>query len=258
MNDNKRYYIVQNDEQKGPMTWDELRSFSYGGRNTRVWTEGFSDWVSVSGMEDLTNKMRPSTAGGPVIISNEMPTTASILESLTYDTTSIGNNAYGSISSGEVRSQKPLLITPLNVPQRSASYPVSDDPVIAAGHQYANAGIRFCVEMFNLFVVFTITSQVATNYPFIGTLLVNAVYGAVCYYFFSGTLGHLIFQVKVVSETTGEDFKNPLKGALREMVKSFLKWFVLPVIWLLWDPKTQNVYDKIFQTVVVKKIKSAI
>lgn len=80
---------------------------------------------------------------------------------------------------------------------------------------------------------------------------INAVTGALFYSMWSGNLGHKILGLKVISAVDGSDQKNAGVGALREVLKSVLGTFILPSIWLLWDAKKQNLYDKITKTLVV-------
>jgi len=79
----------------------------------------------------------------------------------------------------------------------------------------------------------------------------SAVLGAIFYSLWSGNLGHRILGLKVISAVDGSDQKKPLVGALREGLKSIFGILFIPVIWLLWDPKKQNLYDKIVKTLVV-------
>ena len=68
--------------------------------------------------------------------------------------------------------------------------------------------------------------------------------------FFSGSLGHRILGIKVVSIEIGEDQKSIFFGIYRELLKSILGYFIVPVIWLFWDKNYQNLYDKIVKTIV--------
>jgi uncharacterized RDD family membrane protein YckC len=77
--------------------------------------------------------------------------------------------------------------------------------------------------------------------------------GAVFYSLWSGNLGHKILNMKVISAVDGSDQKNGAVGALREGLKSILGTFVIPLIWLLWDRRKQNLYDKITKTLVIMK-----
>lgn len=85
------------------------------------------------------------------------------------------------------------------------------------------------------------------------SLVTGIIIGAIFYPIFTGNLGHKIFNIKVISEETGEDYKKPEKGAIREGLKHVLGYLIIPTIWILWDEKNQNLYDKITKTLVVEK-----
>ena len=85
------------------------------------------------------------------------------------------------------------------------------------------------------------------------SLLAGIIIGAIFYPIFIGNLGHRIFNLKVISEETGEDYKKPEEGAIREGLKNVLGFLIIPSIWILWDKKNQNLYDKITKTLVVEK-----
>lgn len=87
------------------------------------------------------------------------------------------------------------------------------------------------------------------------SLLSGIVVGALLYPFFTGNLGHKIYNLKVISAETGEDYKKPELGALRESLKHILGYLIIPSIWILWDKKNQNLYDKITKTLVVENNK---
>ena len=84
-------------------------------------------------------------------------------------------------------------------------------------------------------------------------LVTGIIIGAIFYPIFFGNLGHRIFNLKVISEETGEDYKKPEEGAMREGLKHVLGYLFIPNIWILWDEKNQNLYDKITKTLVVEK-----
>ncbi len=79
------------------------------------------------------------------------------------------------------------------------------------------------------------------------------ILGMVFYPIFSGNLGHRILGLKVISSVTGADYDKYDEGALREGFKTLLSYFIIPSIWILWDKKNQNLYDKLTKTYVVKK-----
>ena len=68
-----------------------------------------------------------------------------------------------------------------------------------------------------------------------------------------GNIGHAFFNLKVISSETGEDYKTTFEGIIRELLKYFLTFLIVPAIWILWDEKNQNLYDKITKTLVVEK-----
>ncbi len=81
------------------------------------------------------------------------------------------------------------------------------------------------------------------------------IVGAIFYPMFIGNLGHRIFNLKVISSETGEDYSTAEKGAIRELLKYVLGYLIIPIIWILWDEKNQNLYDKLTKTLVVERNK---
>lgn len=81
----------------------------------------------------------------------------------------------------------------------------------------------------------------------------SLVVGAVFYPMFKGNLGHRIFGLKVISSESGKDYNTASEGAIREFLKWMLGYFLIPMIWILWDDKNQNLYDKFTKTYVVEK-----
>jgi uncharacterized RDD family membrane protein YckC len=86
----------------------------------------------------------------------------------------------------------------------------------------------------------------------IGTIIA-LVYGCIIYPIFSGNLGHRIMGLKVVNIENNSSFNKFYEGGFREFFKDFCIILIIPNIWLLFDKKNQNVYDKIFKTIVVKR-----
>ncbi|WP_299052491.1 RDD family protein [uncultured Polaribacter sp.] len=85
------------------------------------------------------------------------------------------------------------------------------------------------------------------------SLATGILIGSIFYPLFTGNLGHKIFKLKVISEENGDDYKKPEKGAIRESLKHILSYLIIPIIWILWDDKNQNLYDKITKTLVVEE-----
>lgn len=86
--------------------------------------------------------------------------------------------------------------------------------------------------------------------------MAGIVIGGFFYPLFSGNLGHKIFKIKVISSETGEDYDKAEKGAIRECLKYVLGYLIIPILWILWDTKNQNLYDKLTKTLVVEKTKN--
>ncbi|MBC8754488.1 RDD family protein [Kordia sp. YSTF-M3] len=136
------------------------------------------------------------------------------------------------------------------------------------GHKLASIGQRFFAS-FVEGLIYTLLTLVA--YLIVGISifeyessdfeLIDIVYsaimglivGAIFYPLFGGNLGHKIFNLKVISSETGEDYNRAEKGAIRECLKYVLGYLIIPVIWLLWDDNNQNLYDKLTKTLVVEK-----
>tara|TARA_B110000967_G_scaffold161622_1_gene167829 strand:+ start:2164 stop:2604 length:441 start_codon:yes stop_codon:yes gene_type:complete len=83
--------------------------------------------------------------------------------------------------------------------------------------------------------------------------IIAFIFGAITYPFFIGNIGHKITGLKVIDQKTGKEFKNFIDGGFRELLKNLLSYLIFPVIWLLFDKKKQNLYDKITNTYVVEK-----
>ncbi len=85
------------------------------------------------------------------------------------------------------------------------------------------------------------------------TTAFSLLVGALFYPLFTGNLGHKIFGLKVISAKTGDDFNKASDGAIREFLKYLMSYLIIPLIWILWDDKNQNLYDKFTMTLVVEK-----
>jgi uncharacterized RDD family membrane protein YckC len=93
-----------------------------------------------------------------------------------------------------------------------------------------------------------------SSHPISWTLsIISAVIiGAVCYPYLKGNIGHNLLKLKVISSETGEDYTKSSQGAFREFLKAIFIFFIVPAIWILWDRKNQNLYDKFTKTYVVE------
>lgn len=227
----KRYYVVQQGRQQGPLMYDDLLRVKYN-TETYIWTEGMPDWTGVSSIEDFLIKV-PSNQGIEDL-GRMMHQRQTVLQPT--------QPTYGATNTGTV-------MQPPSAHQYARGYEAGE---VYHGYQLAPLGHRFAAQMINwvfAFICFTILSKTwADNIALFFTPLLSLA----TYYFRSGNLGHILLGLKVIQAADGNDLK-PVAGGVRELIKSLGNWFILPSIWLLWDDKRQNIYDKIFNTVVVHR-----
>ncbi|WP_339923433.1 helix-turn-helix domain-containing protein [uncultured Cyclobacterium sp.] len=136
------------------------------------------------------------------------------------------------------------------------------------GYKLAPKGIRFLANLTEfiifyvifigpivLFKIFTKDLHAITG-AFVKVehyALFSLFIGGVLYPVFSGNLGHKIYNLKVISAESGADYKKAFEGAIREFLKFGSSILLIPMIWLLWDNKNQNLYDKLTKTFVVER-----
>ncbi len=89
------------------------------------------------------------------------------------------------------------------------------------------------------------------------TALFGGLLHGLFYPSFSGNLGHKLMGLKVINSKTGNlvGFWSSTSGWNREFLKTIFAYAIIPVIWLLFDKKKQNLYDKACKTLVVKNKK---
>jgi uncharacterized RDD family membrane protein YckC len=128
---------------------------------------------------------------------------------------------------------------------------------------YLTEGIIFGLIFLTIYLILGMSvsefwNDVNSDFEFLDiiySLVTGLIIGGIFYPMFIGNLGHRIFNLKVISSENGEDYKKPEKGAIREGLKHALGILIIPSIWILWDEKNQNLYDKITKTLVVEKNK---
>ena len=83
--------------------------------------------------------------------------------------------------------------------------------------------------------------------------LIALIYGSLIYPIFSGNIGHRIMGLKVVNIENKSNFNTFYEGAFREFIKDFCIILIIPNLWILFNKKNQNIYDRLFKTIVVKR-----
>ncbi|MDV7187415.1 RDD family protein [Lutibacter sp. TH_r2] len=134
------------------------------------------------------------------------------------------------------------------------------------GYTIASKSDRFLANLFQTFIfilfvlfiswvfnisILNIVGEESSLLEVLWSGLAGAIVGIIFYPRFCGNLGHRILKIKVISAETGIDYNNAKEGALREFLKNVLGYLFIPSIWILWDDKNQNLYDKITKTYVV-------
>lgn len=221
----KRFYIVQRGIQTGPLNWKDVLQLKFS-PNTLVWTPGFEDWISVNSKDELLSKLG-LPFGGMHKIENE-------------DNLALQNEKiFGNINAN------------------SANVFISNDIKNTFGYALASRGKRLLAFIFNWFIsviVYDLTDKMTSSYSSFSLFFIPLT-AIISYHLWSANIGHKILGLKVIQAKTGEDFRSPLLGFLRELCKYFFFWFIIPIVWLLWDSKKQNLYDLIFGTLVVQQKK---
>lgn len=212
------YYVLLNNEQHGPFSIADIRRLKFQ-RDTKIWVNGLEDWISVSNFEDVCAK-----------VDTARTEQAALTERLQRSTTT------SATKQASVTGFQP-------------------DGITTNGYMVASLGSRVAACLLHWVIGFLFLGFFDKYIPIWLYLWVIPLAAAVSYHFWSGNIGHKILKLKVIKKDTGEDFRNPVLGFMRETAKLFLAWFILPVVWLFFDKEKQNSYDKIFNTVVVQNTK---
>lgn len=212
------YYLIQNDIQTGPYRFIDLPKIIYKSNNL-IWVNGLPDWVVILNFNDICNKIETAK------------------NDLTYLNNQIQkNNSYPAFSNESK-------INIFNVDSLT-------------NYEIATSKRRFAAFLLNFIICLFSFSAIYNIIPNFYAVLTFPILSALPYYFWSGNIGHKILNLKVVDKTSKMEFKNPFYAFLREFIKHLLNYLILPNFWLKIDKERQNIYDKIVNTIVVKKINS--
>ena len=212
-----RYYVIQSGHQFGPFSIVELTKLNFQNENL-IWVNGLPDWITVSNMEDVYNKIESA--------KNDLAELNTRLQNTKQNNT----NNHEAILSGA-------------------------KGVTFSGYKMATPARRFAACLLHWVIALVVVTIFFPKASGGTSLFIMCVFSAISYYFWSGNIGHKILKLKVIKADTEADCKNPVIGFFREPIKLICCWFIIPNIWLFFDEKKQNLYDKIFNTIVIEKVK---
>lgn len=212
-----RYYVIQSGHQFGPFSIVELTKLNFQNENL-IWVNGLPDWIPVSNMEDVYNKIESA--------KNDLAELNTRLQNTKQNNT----NNHEAILSGA-------------------------KGVTFSGYKMATPARRFAACLLHWFIALVVVTIFFPKASGGTSLFIMCVFSAISYYFWSGNIGHKILKLKVIKADTEADCNNPVIGFFREPIKLFCCWIIIPNIWLFFDEKKQNLYDKIFNTIVIEKVK---
>ena len=212
----KSYYLVENGLQTGPFSLAELKAKKINAEHL-VWKIGLVNWVPAKQLSELNDYFAETPP--------PIPPTA-----------------------GLSRSAPPI-------PDVETNDNVNNLPIARRRDRLFAAVIEAIIYSIPVAMIAdpqTLDYGDGTEFSFY-YFVVAVVMGAILYPMWGCNLGHRIMGLQVVSSKTGQLLLSAKMGAIREGLKSILSFVLIPVIWLLWDGKRQNLYDKLMDTYVVKK-----
>ena len=228
----RKWYFIEDGERRGPYTIAELK-----GQNitpyTLVWTDSMKDWEKAKDVGALQGTLMGKSSQVPAIQAYHQKNSEAKEESVFEPfLASIHGEWYFGYELAKRR-------------ERLFAYLVE--------------AFIVSVTFLLLFLVMGVDFENVPEKPFIDihdvlySAVTGVVMGAVLYPIFSGNLGHAILGMKVISSVTGEDYKSPLQGAVRETLKYVLGYLIVPFLVIFFDKRKQTLIDMMTKTLVVKK-----
>jgi uncharacterized RDD family membrane protein YckC len=213
------FFIIENGKSEGPFTIEQLKQKKIKS-DTMVWSKGFANWVAAENVKQLKN----------LIVHMPPP-----------------------VSQATVYKVAPPPYNPKAILDKSMLF----------GLKKATKWDRFIAYLFYSILIALGTAAFTKGYVFSQefwdweeiaiTAGIILGFSALCYPLFAGNIGHKIFGLKVIYAQNGQEVKNVFVGGFRELLKFGLGYLIFPYLWIFWDKKNQNVYDKMVGTYVVKK-----
>ena len=223
----EKWYYIANSDKKGPFTIEELKVEQITA-NTLVWSEKMSEWEKAKHVILLKEILVPEPPPIPGATSSHKEE---------HLHTSNGSDKKETSYFGyELASRKKRFFASLTEAILIALF-----------------AAMFIYSLGYDMVERPLSERLYTTEDVLLTIILSIIIGALFYPMCSGNLGHRIFGLKVISSETGKDYNTSVQGATREFLKGIMALVVLPVLWILFDPNKQNLYDKITKTLVVKR-----
>jgi len=215
-----QYYLVVNRTHVGPFSFDELKSQNLE-PNTLVWFDGLDKWHRAKDIPELIS-----------LLAKMPPPIDQIEDEHIHHIPPIPD------FSKIVFQNKSNDFELASIGQRFLGYVIFNIIIFALVYYLGDNSNDTTSDSFLMSVI----------YAGIGTGIINGIF----YPFFSGNLAHMILGLKVIKISDGSDVKSLWEGYQREFFKGALTIFILPIIWLVFNEKRQNLYDLIKGTIVVK------
>jgi uncharacterized RDD family membrane protein YckC len=218
----KKYYIVLNGKQEGPFTFEELKNKI--NLETFVWFEGLEKWIKAKELPELKTFF---TQTPPPFNENEY---------------------------------KESNIPPI------PDFVISNDYVLADYYQRILAVIiNTAIYLFIWYLLignsmFSDSSEpplISEYWDFILSCAIWAVFNSIFYPFFSGTIGHKIMGIKVVTKKYNINYSSFFEAIFRELVKNISVLLLFPCIWIFFNKERRCIHDYFYGTIVVKNISKA-
>jgi uncharacterized RDD family membrane protein YckC len=210
----QQYFVSTNGQQLGPFNFDELKEKNID-KETLIWTEGYVNWTKAGDIPLLRDIL---VATPPPLPNSEFKTSSNF-------------------------SSPPL-------PSKGSVDKYFGYTLATRMDRFLAAAAEMIIVGFPVALLLSDTEYEAQVFFY---LILSIILGAILYPKWGGNLGHKILGLQVISSDTGQIQSSAKEGALREGVKSIASFFFIPSVWLLWDDNSQNLYDKLVKTYVIKK-----
>jgi uncharacterized RDD family membrane protein YckC len=266
MNPKIWYMAINGQQQGGPFAIDELLQRGLA-KEALVWKEGMDSWVLAKEVSEIMEILQPSPPKPPPLptIPPPLPTasasappplpTATAPTALIYTQPISAQPVSSNFGKYELATPgkrfgamfiKSFIATGVFVPLQIIILVsgLEEAIVVQLWHLTSGFGAIAALLFGGIFIKAAISA--------ILFVVADVIVSFFSYIKYGGHIGHKILGLKVVCENSGCDVNDGFKGAFREMVKFVSNYFVVPSMFLLWNPKRQNLYDRLFGTLVVK------